>query len=147
MARSTPEEKLASAKKAIRAILELDILERHRDELLSLMIWKITEAGGKYNLRFCTVGTLRNPVAKRQHEHVYPRKWLIAQLKADPSLVDEVLAKAFGCVITIDEHRRLSAASRGLLGWDRYRAAGIRVYDKQADAWIFDAGESSSDGV
>jgi hypothetical protein len=39
--------------------------------MLSLIIWKITEARGKYNLRFCTEGVLRDPAARKQHEHVF----------------------------------------------------------------------------
>jgi hypothetical protein len=65
------------------------------------MIWKITEArGNKYNLRSCTEGVLRDPAARMQHEHVFPRSWHIAQLKTNPAHVDDVLANAFGCVIS-----------------------------------------------
>lgn len=134
---STPFERVESAKHAIRAILAMDgILERHRDELLSLMIWKITEAEGKYTLRYRSEGSLTDPSAKKHHEHPFPRRWLIAQLKAHPTRVDEILERAFGCVVTIDEHRRLSSVPPHLLGWDRYKAAGIRVFDVTSDCWL-----------
>jgi len=136
MTKSTPAAKIESATKAIQAILQLDVLERHKDELLSLMIWKITEAEGKYRLRYCTEGALRDPSAKKQHEHVYSRSWLIGQLKANPDRVQEVLQHAFGCVITVPEHQRLNRAPKDLIGWDRYRATGVRVFDRQANDWL-----------
>lgn len=66
-----------------------------------------------------------------EHEHVYPRKWLIEQMLAEPSAVELILTTfALACTVTKDEHRRLAAAERanlGLDGWQRYYAAGIAV--------------------
>ena len=46
--------------------------------------------------------------------------------------IDGVLSQAIACVVTRDEHRRIDEASRRdrtLVGWDRYRAAGVEVID------------------
>lgn len=69
---------------------------------------------------------------KLNHEHVLPRKWLREQMKADPSRCEEIIASAIGCVVTREEHERLTTASRlnpELQGWERYQAAGVAVYD------------------
>lgn len=44
--RVTPEQIKSSAIRAVEAILPLDILPRHKCELISAMTWKITEAEG-----------------------------------------------------------------------------------------------------
>jgi hypothetical protein len=137
---TTPDQRIDSAKTAIRAILPLAILERHKDEVLSLLIWKITEAGGKYTLRYRSRGSIENQSSKKQHEHVYPRKWLISQLKAKPDQLDQILERAIGCLVTIQEHRAVSAVDSNLLGWDRYKAAGVDVFDTRENRWIVSAG-------
>ena len=43
------EKKIKSAITAIKAILPLELYLAHKKELLSICIWKITEADGKYN--------------------------------------------------------------------------------------------------
>lgn len=58
----------------------------HRRELLTISLWKWTEAAGvsphpKYDVRYATPAALdhSNP-AKVNHEHVWPRKWIIDRL-------------------------------------------------------------------
>jgi hypothetical protein len=36
------------------------------------------------------------------------------------------------CLVTVEEHKLLSA-QKGVSGWDRYRDAGIVVYDMEPD--------------
>ncbi len=42
------------------------------------------------------------------------------------------MLSALACVVTNDEHQRLTAVGENLQGWDRYIAAGVDVYDEQA---------------
>lgn len=56
--------------------------------------------------------------------------------KDAPDDIDRILENAIGCVVTVAEHKRLSAVDQDLLGWDRYRAAGVGVYDTQTKQWI-----------
>ena len=133
---TTPEQRIESAKTGIKAILSPQILERHKDELLSVLIWKITEAHGKYTLRYRSRGSLENPSTKMHHEHVFPRKWLISQLKAHPDQLDHILSSAIGCVVTVLEHRALCTVDRNLMGWERYEAAGIEVFDTVNNKWL-----------
>lgn len=121
-----------SAATAINAITTLDILEIHKRELLSVCIWKITEAEGKWNVRFRSEKALTNP-ADLRHEHVYERKHLIDRLLAGES-VETVIEDAIACIVTKEEHRALSRIISS--GWDRYRGAGIRVFDLQESCWV-----------
>jgi len=50
----------------------------------------------------------------------------------EPSRSRELLKTAIGCVVTVDEHQRLTNITRkqpDLRGWERYNAAGITVID------------------
>ena len=128
------DERVRSAVLAIKSILPLDLYPPHKRELISVCLWKLTEAEsrGKYNLRFQTPAALEAPRSEKQHEHVVERKSIVDALLASPERADEILERAVGCTVTRDEHRRLTNLGRerpDLEGWDRYRAAGIRVLD------------------
>lgn len=76
-----------------------------------------------------SVGTLCAGRAEIQHEHVVPRTVLVDAMLAAPRRVPEILASSIACLVTEEEHRRLSAVAAGLQGWDRYRAADVAVVD------------------
>jgi hypothetical protein len=52
MSKPTEAEIIASAITAIEAALTLPILERHKRDLINGMLWKLTEARGKYTTRY-----------------------------------------------------------------------------------------------
>ena len=61
----------------------LSLSAPHRRELLSISLWKWTEAAGippnaKFNVRFATLD--HGTSAKVNHEHVLPREWIIDRL-------------------------------------------------------------------
>mgnify|MGYP006865058110 CR=1 FL=1 len=132
--------RLASAKKAIAAISKLDLYPAHKKELLSVCIWKITEADGKFNLRYWSEGALSASKSELRHEHVYERKELIERLMRGEN-VDVISALAIACVVTRAEHSRLSALPESVqTGWERYREAGVRVYDvAKGSEYLIDA--------
>lgn len=110
------------------------IVNAHKRELLSIAIWKYTEAeGGKWRCRYRSSGVLSEVVSPIEHEHVWPRKWLIDRMLNRPERVPEIMASAVACLVTAEEHRRLGAVAPHLVGWERYGAAGIVVYDMSAD--------------
>ena len=64
----------------------------------------------------------------------WTRKWIIERLRARRSWPAEDLIRfltSYGvaCVVTVQEHAVLSGVSGE--GWDRYRAAGITVWDRE----------------
>ena len=91
------EKVILSAKRAIVAILQMnsEVLPDHKRTLISRMLWKITEAHGKYNTQFCSDGALRNADDLR-HDHVTTRKDLITRLMNAPSNYVSILEDAIG---------------------------------------------------
>lgn len=130
---STESEIIESAIITIEGILILPILDGHKRDLINGMLWAITQARGKYTTRYRSQGALKAPLGtKLQHEHVIPRRQLVDRIMREPYAAREHLSTAIGCVVTVEEHRRLTAidrTQRGLHAWERYAAAGITVID------------------
>lgn len=129
------ERRIASAKTAIKAILTLDLYAAHKKELLSVCIWKITEADGKTKVRYWSQGAIEDSTQKLHHEHVHERRELIARLLSGED-VERVVVDAVACMVTQKEHRELS--NHCFVGWDRYKEASIRVYDSLEGRWLAD---------
>lgn len=113
--------------------------EKHRKRLLDRCLWQLTEAEGKhkYDLRYVSIGAksiLESGVkAGLRHEHVWRRADMVRRLLDHSDKVEQILADACGCVVTIAEHKRLDTVDRAhpeIDGWERYRRARIRVYDR-----------------
>jgi hypothetical protein len=111
-----------------------EVLPTHYRQLLTVLLWKITEAEStKYKTRFQSQGALRRgDKVKLRHDHVFQRSKMIAALEeATAHKVDLILKKAFGCTVTIKEHSLLSKFDKKYDGWARYRKAGIVVINTQ----------------
>ena len=66
-----------------------------------------------------------------RHEHVFPRRVMVDRLLAGDTLA---LTESFGCVVTVAEHGILDDRCSG---WDRYREAGVGVWDRAGvGAWL-----------
>ncbi len=130
------DERIRSAAVAMAAILPLEIDVLHKRELLGVCLWKVTEADGKWNVRYRSEGA-RGVVGNRDlcHEHVYPRKYLIKCL-LDGEPVDSVISKAIACIVTRSEHKLLDDVSESAVGWKRYEQAGIRVWNLERSCWM-----------
>jgi hypothetical protein len=106
------------------------VLPEHVRELIGTLLWKITEADGKYNTRYKTRGAIEcTDKSQLQHEHVYQRRKMIdLLLNANPEAADDILSEAVGCTVTVLEHNLLSKCDSEY-GWDRYRRANLEVFD------------------
>lgn len=129
----TEAEIIESAITAIEGVITLPILEQHRRDLINGMLWKLTEARGKYTTRYRSTGAMNAPKGtKLQHEHVHTRKHLVDEITIHPERAREIASTAVGCVVTKEEHERLTRITREqphLSGWQRYAAAGITAVD------------------
>lgn len=128
------ERRRQSAIQIARLALGADgLIDAHRDWLLSVAVWKYTEADGKYSTRYRSEGALVVSDSKLlAHEHVYTRKWLRERMLADPNRYEQIMRMAIACTVTRVEHLQITAAERrnpSLVGWSRYAAAGVRVFD------------------
>lgn len=133
----TEKDILESATKLVEAILGLDVLDAHKRDVINGMLWSITQARGKYATRFRSTAACAAPKGtKLQHEHVIPRKELVAAIMNEPARTREILSTAIACTVTAEEHKHLTLISRQqphLKEWDRYRAAGITWRDLDDD--------------
>lgn len=112
----------------------------HLREILSIAVWKFTECDGKYSTRFRSEGALFAPSSRVHHEHVVPRRLIVDQLLSKPGNARAILSGAIGCVVLREEHHALGEVEReneSLSGWDRYRAAGIIVWDLQSQMRVW----------
>lgn len=123
-------ESVARLVKILLSSREPAILSTHLRELLTVLLWKLTEADSpKYRTRYQSTEALRDSGGKLHHEHVYQRaKMIDALLNAQPHEVDEILELAVGCTITRPEAERLRRFDDDY-GWERYRKAGIEIMD------------------
>jgi hypothetical protein len=132
--RSDSELRKASAVVLAFSVLSAKekILLPHLREVLSIAVWKYTECDGKYTTRYRSEGALFATSSEVHHEHVITRKAIVDKLLQDPENAESILATSFGCVVLRSEHQLLATveqANKSLAGWDRYRAAGITVWD------------------
>ena len=131
---------VASARSAIACILGMgnDVLEEHKKVLISRMLWKITEAHGKYNTRYCSVKALKGSQDDRRHDHVWTRKRMVERILEDPGVLEHEVQLAIGCTVTKAEHDKLREYDTLCDGWERYKRARIAVLDLKENTRISD---------
>ncbi|HSK96390.1 MAG TPA: hypothetical protein VK891_07230 [Euzebyales bacterium] len=117
-----------------------------RDRRLTHELYRWTGWGesGKADVRYISEGvrTHLGPVVV-DHEHVHTLRTLKQRLLAGED-VDDVMRDAVACVVTREEHRRLTRFDRSATGWQRYARAGVRVWDRTAGDWLTLADEDAS---
>lgn len=125
--------RVSSAILAIKNIALLNLYLAHKKELLSVCIWKITEADGKKKVRYWSEKAIQESISKLQHEHVFERKELIERILSGED-IDIVVKNAIACLVTKEEHSQLSLVNES--GWERYKKANISVYDSKNEKWL-----------
>ena len=133
------DKRIASAITTAKAIVRLDLYPAHKRELLSVCIWKVTEAAplSKYQTRYRSRAAETASESELAHDHVRQRKWLIDEMLKDPDSVERILRGAVACVVTRSEHEALTRISRefpDVDGWERYERAGIEIVDHGASS-------------
>lgn len=101
------------------------------------VIWMLTEADGKYATRFRSFSARKASPKEIQHEHVFPILFIFEQFAAGHWDESRVIDCAVGCLVTRAEHQELSTVDRASpapIGWKRYLAAGIKVFDEDSQS-------------
>ena len=131
---------VTSATAAIRGVLRLglDVCEEHKKSLISRMLWKITEANGKYNTRYYSEKALKADNSNRRHDHVWTRKGMIERVLEKPDNLKHEVQRAIGCIVTRSEHETLASFDAQSDGWDRYKKAKIKVWHLKEQRRISD---------
>ena len=119
--------------------------EKQFRELIDVLLWKHTEAYGKYiGCKYWSDGALESlerhnnkvvtskkvdPTHALRHEHIYPKKETIQRLlnipQPEPNTVNEILKLNIGVIVTVEEDSRLSRKGNLDDPWQRYRDANI----------------------
>lgn len=142
------ESEIMSAKRIIKFVLKIKgdkvIKQSHIRRILSEMIFKITEADGlvaakrtnyKKNITYISLGVKKrrdignNSIEGLIHDHVYMRKGLVNELLNNQKKVDEIVKKAVSCIVTKEEHDKLTHNLKLCDGWERYKKAKIKVFN------------------
>lgn len=73
-----------------------------------------------------------------RREHVKPREQAEAEIHAvaTEAEVAKILQSLMVCAVTVDEHARLPHGGT-VAEWDRYRQAGIKVWDWKDGRWLW----------
>ena len=125
------DEKLQFCVKALENILSIPGGADVKEELFRAVVWIVAEIDGKFTTRYRSRDAREAPAGSVQHEHVFPMRdlWAIAQGHMSPA---QLLPLVTACVVTRDEHRKLSAYDRlpsAQFGWMRYTECKIQVVD------------------
>ena len=72
---------------------------------------------------------LREVGVRIQRDHIYTRKSLVEMLLKPSPDYEEIINKAVCCVVTPDEHKKLSDVPKSFEGFDRYKEAEVVYYD------------------
>jgi hypothetical protein len=129
---SLPKQ-VAEIKILLSAIRLLPISEPLKKRMLVHAIWEVAFATGNTQRSF--LGRYRSESVVRQvglnieRDHIFRKETLIRELLGPSPDLDRIIERAHCCVVTRDEHERLSRVDEEVEGWERYRAAGITVYD------------------
>ncbi len=143
---SVSERRYRSLRLISQLLTLTDLYDAHHREMLSIAIWKWTEAVGvrpyaKYNIPLVSARVMdRNEPVKVHHEHVWARKWMVDRLLAERPWSETGLREfleehGVACIVTVEEHGRLGAVREQ--GWTRYLAAGVEVWDRKAQGPLY----------
>lgn len=128
------ERRLSAIRIAEFAAKAHGIAPEYRRALLNFAVWGYTEAEyGKWGCRFRSAGVLDPEVLSIQHEHVVRRKHIVDEILEAPGETRTILSKAEACLVTTEEHKRLSQLPDEVVGWDRYTQANVVVHDMLGD--------------
>ena len=125
--------------------------EKQFKELVDTLLWKHTEAHGKYiGCKYWSNGALESlkkhnnkvvtnkkidPTHALRHEHIFPKNESIKLLlnidTPTPEKVNEILKQNIGVVVTVEEDSRLSKNGNFDDPWQRYRDANISWQEKK----------------
>jgi hypothetical protein len=115
----------------IDALLKLDISKPVKRRMLNHAIWEVNQAQGRFSDRYRSSTAISNVGVEIQRDHVFQKKILIDSLLQNTQDVNSVLRKATCCVISREEHTRLTRHRKEMQvdGWLTYIGCGIVVHD------------------
>ena len=122
----------------VRSLLEtlrgLPLALPLKKRMLAHAIWEVAKATGDFCGRYRSEAVIRHPGQMIQRDHIYQKRTLVEELLGPAPNIDSIIERAYCCIVTAEEHAKLHGLSPKLDGWERYRAAGIVVFDMQTES-------------
>jgi len=122
-------QRLADIRMLLSTLCQLDIGLAVKKRMLVHGLWQVAMATGNFCARYRSAAVMKTVGVKIRRDHIYKKEALVAKLLAPNPNIEKIIERARCCIVTIKEHDRLHDVDESLDGWDRYRAAGIVVYD------------------
>ncbi len=139
-------ERLAAAIAAAEfAVSQKKMHHKMRHRILREATWETTEVDGKLTPRFRSPAAMAyigpKPASMLRHDHVFTRAELIKRMLEPGADVAAVMSLAVGCLVTKDEHTRLTTFDKTHHGWRRFLAAKVDVLDAATGGYVIRDGE------
>jgi hypothetical protein len=122
-------QRLAEIHILLDALRQLQIGLPIKKRMLVHGIWEVAVATGGFCARYRSEAVIQTVGAKIQRDHIFKKKALITELLGPNPDIEKIIERGRCCIVTTDEHRKLHDVDESLDGWERYRVAGIVVYD------------------
>lgn len=125
-------EQLQDVVSVLKSLSALNVNLPLKKRMLVHAIWEVNQASGSFKSRYRSLEVIKGSGVAIQRDHVFQKKALVERLLLEPHNVEDVVQSALSCVVTKEEHEKLTQYSRvhpEVDGWARYQNAGITVYD------------------
>ena len=122
------QSRIDSLQEIIAVLRDSQLPLDSKKRMLNHALWEVSIARGNFAPAFrskLVVAGLRG--TKIQRDHVYKRKQIVQDVLKQKEPLEAILKRVIHCVVTEEEHERLTRVPENLDGWERYRAAGIEV--------------------
>ena len=119
---------LAEIELLLDRIRLIPIAEPLKKRMLIHAIWEVAFATGSFLGRYRSESVIRQVGLPIQRDHICRKETLVQELLGRPPDVERIIGRAHCCVVTKDEHKRLSRVGGEIEGWERNLVAGTTVY-------------------
>lgn len=129
---------LADIETLMRDLQRIKVNPRVQKMMLDRAVWLVVELTGNFYSRYRSEGTTSKVGVRIQRDHIYTRRSLVAELLAGTQNIRSVIDRAKCCVVTKEEHDRLTKVPQTVIGLDRYRLAVpiVKVRNMETGAWL-----------
>ena len=127
--REDAEQRLRDVESLLRTITTMPLHLQTKRMMLNRVLWLVVELTGNFYCQYRSAGVLRNMGVRIQRDHVFPRKHLVEELLGHEPDFSSIVKQAQCCVVTHEEHQLLTQVPQDIVGWDRYKQAGVQYHD------------------
>jgi hypothetical protein len=130
------KQRLQEAVQLLSTLRDMPLHEKTKKKMLNHAIWLVVESTGNFYSKFRSAGVLAALDVPIQRDHIYPRKQLVREVLANEIDLAEIVQRAQCCIVTKDEHDRLSKISTTAQGRERYRLAEVEIHDMATYVYV-----------